>query len=729
MVDFFISTRRARTIGSLLLIASAIGVGVFRLRAQAPAAGADGGPSSALSQAARPFLEKNCISCHNAGLPSGNLDMQQLLASTTSLLDDHDAWQNMVYRMQSGLMPPPELPRPPKAELDAAIALINRALTSNPRPTTAAPVLPKGPFSKDWLTYGYDEERTGWDRGETQITKQTAPKLSLLWRLQTDTKPIPVNRYSTMTAPLVVNNVATKQGPKKVVYVGSEDNTIYAIDADKGTILWKRDYPNTTTPAVAASGNCPNNQNATPVIDKVSGILYFLPNDGKLRGVSIIDGEDRFPATSIVPPFTRNFSLNLVDGVIYTGTTRGCQNTASSLVGIDVADPDHQIFRFFTSHGKGSGPWGRSGIVKTPFGVITMTADGAYDPASGRWGDSVVELSRNLSVVDSYTPVNEQEINARDLDLGSSSPVVFPFDDRTLVAATAKEGVIYLMDAKDLGSKDHRTPLYASPRWSNDAALFGYNGMWSVMSTWVDAQGKRWLFAPYFGPQSKATIGMFPKDHGPTVNGQLMAFTVEGTGAKPTLVPQWVSADLDLPGVAVVANGVILIVSNGDRGATLIAGGGRGGGGGGGGRGPAAAVDDNGQPVAVGGGRGGGGAGGGAGRGGAAGGSGGGRGGGRGGALNAAEASIPGNARDAEWHAIQNRPFDQGGQAGGQRYAGGRDTTHTILYALDAATGDELYSSGDAIDSWSHYGEITVSDGAVYLSTWDARVFALGLKK
>jgi hypothetical protein len=71
--------------------------------------------------------------------------------------------------------------------------------------------------------------------------------------------------------------------------------------------------------------------NATPVIDKQNGILYFLPTDGKLRGVSISDGEDRFPATSIVPPFTRNFSLNLVDGVIYTGTTRGCQNATSQI--------------------------------------------------------------------------------------------------------------------------------------------------------------------------------------------------------------------------------------------------------------------------------------------------------------------------------------------------------------------------------------------------------------
>src|SRR5262249_37330230 len=159
---------------------------------------------------------------------------------------------------------------------------------------------------------------------------------------------------------------------------------------------------------------------------------------------------------------------------------------------------------------------------------------------------------------------------------------------RTLVAVAAKEGRIYLLDAKNLGGKDHRTPLYTSPRWSNDVVQFSFNGMWSVMSTYLDAQGKRWLLAPFYGPAARETAGLFGKSHGPTVNGVLMAFTVEGTGEHPTLQPQWISADLDLPGVAVIANDVILILANGDRGSTLISGAPPRGGG----RGNAAAGDD-----------------------------------------------------------------------------------------------------------------------------------------
>ena len=39
------------------------------------------GASTALSRAVGPFLQKNCQSCHNTGLPSGSVDMQQLLAN------------------------------------------------------------------------------------------------------------------------------------------------------------------------------------------------------------------------------------------------------------------------------------------------------------------------------------------------------------------------------------------------------------------------------------------------------------------------------------------------------------------------------------------------------------------------------------------------------------------------------------------------------------------------
>ena len=57
-----------------------------------------------------------------------------------------------------------------------------------------------------------------------------------------------------------------------------------------------------------------------------------------------------------------------------------------------------------------------------------------------------------------------------------------------------------------------------------------------------------------------------------------------------------------------------------------------------------------------------------------------------------------------------------------------RDVTHAVLYALDAQTGAELYTSGEAIDSWNHYGSLALTRGRLYLSTYDARVYVFGLE-
>ncbi|MES1255317.1 MAG: PQQ-binding-like beta-propeller repeat protein, partial [Acidobacteriota bacterium] len=54
--------------------------------------------------------------------------------------------------------------------------------------------------------------------------------------------------------------------------------------------------------------------------------------------------------------------------------------------------------------------------------------------------------------------------------------------------------------------------------------------------------------------------------------------------------------------------------------------------------------------------------------------------------------------------------------------------TNARLYALDAETGKELYSSGRLIQGWTHFSEPVVAGGAVYVSTWDAKVYAFGLK-
>ena len=74
--------------------------------------------------------------------------------------------------------------------------------------------------SREWLTWGGDAERTGWNRGETALSKQTVGRLALKWKTQID-KEVSIeieSGNSMLTAPLVAQGVRTPQGPKTVVY-------------------------------------------------------------------------------------------------------------------------------------------------------------------------------------------------------------------------------------------------------------------------------------------------------------------------------------------------------------------------------------------------------------------------------------------------------------------------------------------------------------------------------
>ena len=61
-----------------------------------------------------------------------------------------------------------------------------------------------------------------------------------------------------------------------------------------------------------------------------------------------------------------------------------------------------------------------------------------------------------------------------------------------------------------------------------------------------------------------------------------------------------------------------------------------------------------------------------------------------------------------------------------QRIAG---STHATIYALDAQTGKELWSSGNQITSWSHFSGISAANGRVYLPTYDGYVYCFGVER
>jgi outer membrane protein assembly factor BamB len=547
----------------------------------------------------------------------------------------------------------------------------------------------QAPPASEWLTWGFDQERSGWNRAETTLSKENVSGLVLQWSAQLPIQPREI-ALSTLTAPLVVEGVTTSQGRRTLVFVVGSDDTVFAIDADSGKVVWQKGFPNTLTPPQIATWLCSNTQNATPVIDKQKGIIYLNTSDGKLRGLSLSTGEERMTPADFVTPFARNWSLNLIDDVVYSPTARGCGGAIANISAMDVSDPAHpRLSRLYTSGGRPAGAWGRGGVIRGPRGIIAQTADGLYDPAAGSFGETVMTLApKELRIVDSFTPSNWKYLNSRDLDLGSTGPVVFPFQGRTLVATIAKEAVLYLLDANALGGADHSTPLYKSARLGNDEEMLAGRGVWGSIATAADAQGRRFLYVPMWGPPSKSAP-RFTFSYADAPKGSVMAFQVSGEGDKLSLIPTWISRDMHVPDPPVVANGVVYAIQTGEN--TV--------------QNPRPGGDVRVDPDAAGG----------AARG------------------PATPAGQPG--------AAQGTTPGAGGGAGGR---GGADAvatalaaaklratpvTNLVLYAFDAQTGKQLYSSEKIIQGWVHYGEPVVAAGKVFVVTWDAHVYAFGLKR
>ena len=509
----------------------------------------------------------------------------------------------------------------------------------------ALPALALAQYGRgSWTTFGGDPQRTGWNKTETDLTPETVQHLKLEWSVQLDSE---AKALSNLTAPLVRASVATPKGVKDLVIVAGASNKVFVVDGDTGKIFWEKTLSAEGTPARRDSWLCPNGLTATPVIGPVprtggaapgfGQALYVLASDGKLHAFNLVSGEDVVPPTPFVPAFAKMWSMNLVDGALYTTISQNCNGVKSGVYAMDLSNADRKI-SYFEAGANGAGIWGRGGAAVASDGrVIVETGDGAFDPGKNQMADSVIALSaKDLKVADYFTPRNRSWMTKKDLDMGSIGPTIFNFKNWELAAASGKEGVIFLLDTKSLGGPDHRAPLYRSPLFSNQEVNFAGKGFWGAFSTWEDAAGTRWLYAPAWGPPTQAT--QFALQHGETPDGSVMAFKVDLQAGKPVLTPAWNSPNMSVPTPVIVANGIVFALSDGD------------------------------SPVQFG---------------------------------------PSGNLLGVD---------DRKAKAG-----------HAVVYALDASTGDVLFSSGDTIRGFSHFSAPAVGGGRVYVGTADGMLYAFGL--
>src|SRR5713101_7811518 len=86
--------------------------------AQPARAGARQSPATAVASAAtqRALLDQYCVTCHSDRAKTANLSLQQLDLATVS--DHPELWEKVVRKLRAGVMPPPDVRRPPLAEYE-----------------------------------------------------------------------------------------------------------------------------------------------------------------------------------------------------------------------------------------------------------------------------------------------------------------------------------------------------------------------------------------------------------------------------------------------------------------------------------------------------------------------------------------------------------------------------------------------------------------------------------
>ncbi len=469
-------------------------------------------------------------------------------------------------------------------------------------------------WAADWPMPAGNPQRNGWAASERQITKVNVSTLKLLYKYQTDNQSRGTNSLST---PIISGNLITYRGFKEMLMFAGSSDKVFALDADLNRLIWETDLPfaatkraakpqtdscpgGLTSPMVmagsssnslhfaalasrapAATGVSPTHPNPylPPLYQSVYPLLpttltqlnavYTVSSDGYLHILNSSTGQDLIPSVRFVPPNAKITSLNLRDNVVYATTADNCDGYQNALFAMDILSPAKTVRSFIPPQG------GFAGTVGTAIGNDgTVYVQIAYPKANDAKHvyETVVALTPKELKVKDYFTIGDKPLKSG-IAASGVTPVVFSFPRRDLVIAGGRDGRVYLLDSRSLGDLDHHTPLFATPELAERTTKIRDNGFRGVFSTSfdVDIETRR-FYTTVFGPFRKSS-GL--PSHRAADTGSVVAFELTGTPERPTLKTIWVSGPLASPAPAVIANGVVFVLSTAgtqvSNGATLHA--------------------------------------------------------------------------------------------------------------------------------------------------------------
>ena len=320
---------------------------------------------------------------------------------------------------------------------------------ASPARSTAAQLL-------DWPEFGLDPQRSDVSESATGITGANVAHLH----------QITVKLPGTVdSSPIYLHGVNVDGAIHDTIVVTTTYGKTLAIDANSGKILWTF-----TPPGYSSWAGSSQITVASPVADPNRLFVYAASPNGLIHKLSLANGSEDTSGSwpvSITRDATHEklgAALN-IDGPYIVVATSGYIGDIPPYQGhvVLIDSSSGRLIRVFntlcanrrelqvpsTCQASDSAILSRGGVVVEPGGtrLLVDTGNGPWNGTTD-FGDSVIELTvPGLSVRQSFTPTNQEELNTGDLDLGSSAPALLG-ENRVVLAG--KDGVMRVLELSRL---------------------------------------------------------------------------------------------------------------------------------------------------------------------------------------------------------------------------------------------------------------------------------------
>jgi outer membrane protein assembly factor BamB len=344
---------------------------------------------------------------------------------------------------------------------------------------------------QDWPMFGGNVASTSANPSPTGIT---AANVTTLVRRQ-------ITLDGTVDASAIFLQSVTVQGAAhNAIFVTTLYGRTLALDARSGAVLWEY-----TPPGYQALAGTRQITNSTPVADPDRQSIYAASPDGYIEKLAVSNGRAvwRTSVTRLAQREKIASPLKYFQGhvIVVTGGYIGDRPPYQGHIAIldassgrllhvwnslcsnrlELLDPDSCPQTM-------SAIWGRAGaVIDARNGdIFVATGNGEWNGTTD-WGDALIETNADATnMLGNYTPSDTGELNAQDLDLGSTSPVLLGAD---LIAQGGKDGKIRLLSREALrgtaAHKDGELQVVATPGGTD---LFTQPVVW-------EHDGHTWMFA------------------------------------------------------------------------------------------------------------------------------------------------------------------------------------------------------------------------------------------